>query len=105
MTRLTTMGELTPPSPMKSPTTHVCWSIFQCLYRPSLTPAEASWKGGPSGASNLEDVRESGDEIFDDADRAGDGLILRVRSCERGPSRNLLGELRDVVKDVLALAL
>jgi hypothetical protein len=76
------------------------------------TRVSASWdsapkrpgEGEPSGAPNLEEVREALGEIIDDAHRAG-AVILRVRQLAKRAAveRSLLG-LRDIVKDVLALA-
>jgi C4-dicarboxylate-specific signal transduction histidine kinase len=55
------------------------------------------------GVPNLEEVREALTEIIDDADRAG-AVILRVRHWAKGAfMKKALLDLKDVVKDVLAL--
>ena len=70
------------------------------------SPADAQSIVGllPDGTPNLEEVREALTEIIDDADRAS-AIILRVRQLsKRAPIEKSLLDLRDVVKDVLALA-
>src|SRR5207253_9134011 len=61
-------------------------------------------ESGPDGALNLEDIREALGEIRDDAERAS-AVVVRVRQlAKRTPVEKSLLDLKDVVKDVLALA-
>src|SRR5947199_3802827 len=105
MTSLTTMGELTASidHEVKQPLTAVVNNANACisLLEPARTrPGES----GPDGASNLEDIREALGEIRDDAERAS-AVVGRVRQlAKRAPVEKSLLDLRDVVKDVLALA-
>jgi PAS domain S-box-containing protein len=105
MTRLTTMGELTASiaHEVGQPLTGVVNNANACL--DLLDPApKRTGEGGPSGAPNLEEVREALAEIIDDADRAS-AVILRVRQlAKRGPIERSLLDLKNVVKEVLALA-
>jgi C4-dicarboxylate-specific signal transduction histidine kinase len=94
VTRLTTMGELTASiaHEVGQPLTGVINNANACL---GLLP---------DGAPKLEEVREALTEIIDDADRAN-AIIMRVRQLsKRAPIEKSLLDLRDVVKDVLALA-
>jgi signal transduction histidine kinase len=61
-------------------------------------------EGELSCAANFEEVRDALAEIIDDANRAG-AIILRVRQlAKRAPGERSVLDLRDIVKDVLALA-
>src|SRR2546425_4581157 len=94
ITRMTTMGELT---------ASIAHEVNQPLTA-VLNNANACLDLLPKGAPNLEEVREALTEIIDDADRAG-AVILRVRQlAKRTPVEKSLLDLRDVVKEVLALA-
>ena len=94
ITRMTTMGELT---------ASIAHEVNQPLTA-VLNNANACLDLLPKGAPNLEEVREALTEIIDDADRAG-AVILRVRQLAKGmPVERSLLDLRDIVKDVLALA-
>jgi PAS domain S-box-containing protein len=91
--RLITMGELTASiaHEVNQPLTAVVNNANACI---SLLP---------TGAPNLEEVRQALTEIIEDADRAG-AVIARVRQlAKRAPSEKSLLDLRDVVQDVLAL--
>src|SRR5712691_7639202 len=105
MTRLTTMGELTASiaHEVNQPLTAVVNNANACINLLDFAPKRPG-ESGPSGASNLEEVREVLTEIIDDADRAG-AVILRVRQlAKRAPVEKSDVDLRDVVRDVLALA-
>src|SRR6266700_1279148 len=94
VSRVTTMGELTASiaHEVNQPLTAVVNNANACL---DLLP---------KGAPNVAEVREALAEIIDDADRAS-AVILHVRLlAERAPIEKSLLDLRDVVKDVLALA-
>jgi C4-dicarboxylate-specific signal transduction histidine kinase len=94
VSRVTTMGELTASiaHEVNQPLTAVVNNANACL---DLLP---------KGAPNVEEVREALAEIIDDADRAS-AVILHVRQlAKRAPIEKSLLDLRDVVKDVLALA-
>ncbi len=94
VSRVTTMGELSASiaHEVGQPLTGVINNANACL---GLLP---------DGTPNLEEVREALTEIIDDADRAS-AIILRVRQLsKRAPIEKSLLDLRDVVKDVLALA-
>jgi PAS domain S-box-containing protein len=94
ITRITTMGELTASiaHEVNQPLTAVINNANACI---SLLP---------DGASNLEEVRLSLAEIIEDADRASD-VIARIRQlAKRAPIEKSLLDLKDVVKDVLALS-
>jgi PAS domain S-box-containing protein len=105
MTRLTTMGELTASiaHEVNQPLTAVVNNANACL--DLLDPAsKRTGQGGPSGAPNLEEVREALAEIIDDADRAS-AVIMRIRQlAKRAPVEKSLLDLKDVVNEVLALA-
>jgi len=105
VTRLTTMGELTASiaHEVNQPLTAVVNNANACISL--LEPApNHSGEAGPDGASNLEDIREALGEIRDDAERAS-AVVVRVRQlAKRAPVEKSLLDLRDVVKDVLALA-
>jgi signal transduction histidine kinase len=105
VSRVTTMGELTASIAHEAnqPLTAVVNNANACLSLLDSAPKRPG-EGGPSGAPNLEEVREALGEIIDDAHRAG-AVILRVRQLAKRAAveRSLLG-LRDIVKDVLALA-
>ncbi|PYK61341.1 MAG: hypothetical protein DME21_09500 [Verrucomicrobia bacterium] len=105
MTRLTTMGELTASiaHEVNQPLTAVVNNANACI---SLLEPASNRPGevGPDGASNLEDIREALGEIRDDAERAS-AVVGRVRQlAKRAPVEKSLLDLKDVVKDVLALA-
>ncbi len=94
VSRVTTMGELTASiaHEVNQPLTAVVNNANACL---DLLP---------KAAPNVEEVREALAEIIDDADRAS-AVILHVRQlAKRAPIEKSLLDLRDVVKDVLALA-
>ncbi len=94
VSRVTTMGELTASiaHEVNQPLTAVVNNANACL---DLLP---------KGAPNVAEVREALAEIIDDADRAS-AVILHVRQlAKRAPIEKSLLDLRDVVKDVLALA-
>src|SRR2546421_1678130 len=105
MTRLTTMGELTASiaHEVNQPLTAVVNNANACISL--LEPASnRPGESGPDGASNLEDIREALGEIRDDAERAS-AVVGRVRRLgERGAAGKSLLDLKEVVKDVLALA-
>jgi len=105
MTRLTTMGELTASiaHEVNQPLTAVVNNANACISL--LDPApQRPGEGGPNGVSNFEDIREALGEIRDDAERAS-AVVVRVRQlAKRAPIEKSLLDLRDVVKDVLALA-
>ncbi len=105
MTRLTTMGELTASiaHEVNQPLTAVVNNANACISL--LEPARTRHgESGPDGASNLEDIREALGEIRDDAERAS-AVVGRVRQlAKRAPVEKSLLDLKDVVKDVLALA-
>ena len=105
VTRLTTMGELTASiaHEVNQPLTAVVNNANACI---SLLEPASNRPGevGPDGASNLEDIREALGEIRDDAERAS-AVVGRVRQlAKRAPVEKSLLDLKDVVKDVLALA-
>ena len=105
VTRLTTMGELTASvaHEVGQPLTGVINNANACLGLLDPAPKRPG-EGGPDGSPNLEEVREALAEIIDDADRAS-AIIMRVRQLsKRAPIEKSLLDLRDVVKDVLALA-
>src|SRR6266478_3782187 len=105
MTRLTTMGELTASiaHEVNQPLTAVVNNANACISLLDPGPPRPG-EDRPSGASNLEEVREALTEIIDDADRAG-AVIRRVRQlAKRVPIEKSVVDLRDVVNDVLALA-
>jgi len=105
MTRLTTMGELTASiaHEVNQPLTAVVNNANACLSMLDPKPIR-SGEGGPDGVSNLQDIREALGEIRDDAERAS-AVVGRVRQLAKGaPVEKSLLDLRDVVKDVLALA-
>ena len=105
MTRLTTMGELTASiaHEVNQPLTAVVNNANACISLLEPAPSH-SGEGGPHGASNLEDIREALGEIRDDAERAS-AVVGRVRRlAKRAPVEKSLLDLKDVVKDVLALA-
>src|SRR6266436_5097770 len=105
MTRLTTMGELTASiaHEVNQPLTAVVNNANACISLLESAPKRPG-EDRPSGASNLEEVREALTEIIDDADRAG-AVIRRVRQlAKRAPIEKSVLDLRDVVNDVLALA-
>jgi len=94
ITRLTTMGELAASiaHEVNQPLTAVVNNANACL---DLLP---------NGALHLEDVREALREIIEDADRAST-VIMRVRQlAKRAPIEKSRLDLRDVVRDVLALS-
>ena len=105
MTRLTTMGELTASiaHEVNQPLTAVINNANACisLLEPGPTgPGTA----GPDGASTLQDIREALGEIRDDAERAS-AVVGRVRQlAKRAPVEKSFLDLKEVVKDVLALA-
>src|SRR5229473_173951 len=105
VSRVTTMGELTASiaHEVNQPLTAVTNNANACLSfldSAQKRPGQA----GPSCPLNLEEVREALMEIIDDADRAG-AVITRVRQlAKRAPGERSLLDLRDIVKDVLALA-
>src|SRR5207249_1974487 len=105
MTRLTTMGELTASiaHEVNQPLTAVVNNANACISLLDSAP-KLPGEDAPSSPSNLEEVREALTEIIDDADRAG-AVIQRVRQlAKRAPIEKSLLDLRDVVKEVLALA-
>jgi len=105
MTRLTTMGELTASiaHEVNQPLTAVVNNANACISLLDPAPPRPG-EGGPNGVSNLEDIREALGEIRDDAERAS-AVVVRVRQlAKRAPVEKSLLDLRDVVKDVLALA-
>jgi hypothetical protein len=94
VSRMTSMGELTASiaHEVNQPLTAVVNNANACLDML------------PNAAPNLEEVREALAEIIDDADRAS-AVIVRVQQlAKRAPIEKSLLDLRDVVKDVLALA-
>jgi PAS domain S-box-containing protein len=94
VSRLTTMGELT---------ASIAHEVNQPLAA-VVNNANACISLLPDGAPNLEEVHEALAEIIEDADRAS-AVIARVRNlAKRAPIEKSLLDLRDVVKDVLALA-
>ena len=105
MTRLTTMGEMTASiaHEVNQPLTAVINNANACisLLEPGPTgPGTA----GPDGASTLQDIREALGEIRDDAERAS-AVVGRVRQlAKRAPVEKSFLDLKEVVKDVLALA-
>ncbi len=105
MTRLTTMGELTASiaHEVNQPLTAVVNNANACISL--LEPASNhSGEAGPDGALNLKDIREALGGIRDDAERAS-AVVGRVRQlAKRAPVEKSLLDLKDVVKDVLALA-
>jgi signal transduction histidine kinase len=105
VSRVTTMGELTASiaHEVNQPLTAVLNNANACASL--LEPApKRSGEGGPSGAPNLEEVREALAEIINDADRAS-AVIMRVRQLAKGaPIEKSLLDLEEVVNDVLALA-
>ncbi len=105
MTRVTTMGELTASiaHEVNQPLTAVVNNANACISLLEPAPKRPG-EGGPDGASNLEDIREALGEIRDDAERAS-AVVGRVRQlAKRAPVEKSLLDLKDVVKDVLALA-
>jgi len=105
MTRLTTMGELTASiaHEVNQPLTAVVNNANACISLLDPAPPRPG-EGGPNGVSNLEDIREALGEIRDDAERAS-AVVGRVRQlAKRTPVEKSLLDLKDVVKDVLALA-
>ncbi len=115
-TRLTTMGELTASiaHEVNQPLTAVVNNANACISllepapnRPGeggLAAPKRPGEGGPDGALNLEDIREALGEIRDDAERAS-AVVVRVRQlAKRAPVEKSLLDLKDVVRDVLALA-
>ena len=93
-TRVTMMGELT---------ASIAHEVNQPLAA-VVNNANACISLMPDGAPDLAEVREALAEIIEDADRASD-VIARVRQlAKRAPIEKSLLDLRDVVKDVLALA-
>src|SRR2546428_2286611 len=105
ITRLTTMGELTASiaHEVNQPLTAVVNNANACISLLEPAPNRPG-DSGPDGASNLEDIREALGEIRDDAERAS-AVVGRVRQlAKRAPVEKSLLDLRDVVKDVLALA-
>src|SRR5258706_4940393 len=105
MTRLTTMGELTPSiaHEVNQPLTAVVNNANACISLLEPAPNRPG-EGGPDGASNLEDIREALGEIRDDAERAS-AVVGRVRQlAKRAPVEKSPLDLKAVVKDVLALA-
>src|SRR5882724_8737124 len=104
-TRLTTMGELTASiaHEVNQPLTAVVNNANACISLLEPAPSQ-SGDGGPHGASNLEDIREALGEIRNDGERAS-AVVGRVRQlAKRAPVEKSLLDLKDVVKDVLALA-
>jgi signal transduction histidine kinase/PAS domain-containing protein len=94
MTRVTTMGELTASiaHEVNQPLTAVINNANACL---GLLP---------DGAAELQEVRVALTEIVDDADRASE-VIARIRQLARkAPYEKTPLNLKEVVKDVLALA-
>ena len=94
VTRLTTMGELTASiaHEVNQPLTAVVNNANACI---SLLP---------ENSAGLEEVRQALAEIIEDAERASD-VIAHVRQlAKKAPVAKSLLDLRDVVKDVLALA-
>src|SRR6266567_4331188 len=105
MTRLTTMGELTASiaHEVNQPLTAVVNNANACISLLEPAPSH-SGEGGPHSTSNLEDIREALGEIRDDAERAS-AVVVRVRQlAKKAPVERSPLDLRDVVKDVLALA-
>jgi signal transduction histidine kinase len=99
------MGELTASiaHEVNQPLTAVLNNANACLHLLDPAPKHRG-EGGPSGDTNLEEVREALVEIIDDATRAG-AVITRVRQlARRTPLERSLLDLKDVVSDVLALA-
>jgi signal transduction histidine kinase len=105
MTRLTTMGELTASiaHEVNQPLTAVINNANACISL--LDPApKLPAQGRPSGVSHLDDIREALGEMRDDAERAS-AVVGRVRQlAKRAPVEKSLLDLKDVVKEVLALA-
>ena len=94
VSRVTAMGELT---------ASIAHEVNQPLTA-VLNNANACLDLLPKTAPNVEEVREALAEIIDDIDRAS-AVILHVRQlAKRTPVEKSLLDLRDVVKDVLALA-
>jgi len=105
MTRVTTMGELTASiaHEVNQPLTAVVNNANACISLLELAPNRPG-ESGPDGASNLEDIREALGEIRDDAERAS-AVVVRVRQlAKRAPVEKSLLDLKDVVREVLALA-
>jgi len=105
MTRVTTMGELTASiaHEVNQPLTAVVNNANACISLLEPAPSH-SGEGGPHSTSNLEDIREALGEIRDDAERAS-AVVVRVRQlAKKAPVERSPLDLRDVVKDVLALA-
>jgi signal transduction histidine kinase len=105
VSRVTTMGELTASiaHEVNQPLTAVVNNANACISLLDSAPKRQG-DGGLSGTPNLEEVRDALCEIIADADRAG-AVILRVRQLAiRAPGERSLLDLRDIVKDVLALA-
>jgi len=105
MTRLTTMGEMTASiaHEVNQPLTAVINNANACI---SLLEPGPNGPGtaGPDGASTLQDIREALGEIRDDAERAS-AVVGRVRQlAKRAPVEKSFLDLKEVVKDVLALA-
>jgi C4-dicarboxylate-specific signal transduction histidine kinase len=94
VSRLTTMGELT---------ASIAHEVNQPLTA-VVNNANASLSLLPPDVPKLEEVRQALTEIIDDANRASD-VIVRVRQlAKRAPIEKSPLDLRDVVRDVLALA-
>ena len=105
MTRMTTMGELTASiaHEVNQPLTAVVNNANACISLLEPAPSH-SGEAGPDRASNLEDIREALGEIRDDAERAS-AVVGRVRQlAKRAPVEKSFLDLKDVVRDVLALA-
>ena len=94
MTRITTMGELT---------TSIAHEVNQPLTA-VVNNANACISLLPKTVPHLAEVREALAEIIDDANRASD-VIARVRQlAKKAPIEKSFLDLRDVVREVLALA-
>jgi PAS domain S-box-containing protein len=105
VSRVTTMGELTASiaHEVNQPLTAVVNNANACISLLDSAPTRPG-EGGPSGTPNLEEVREALAEIIEDANRAG-AVTMRVRQlAKKAPGERSLLDLRDIVKDVLALA-
>ena len=100
VSRMTTMGELTASiaHEVNQPLTAVVNNANACI---SLLEPAPNRPG--KTVSNLEDIREALGEIRDDAERAS-AVVGRVRQlAKRAPVEKSFLDLKDVVRDVLAL--
>src|SRR5882762_1548260 len=105
MTRLTTMGELTASiaHEVNQPLTAVVNNANACLdYLAAAT--KRFGQGGREGFADFQEIRDALTEIVDDTNRAS-AVIARVRQlAKKAPFERTQLHLKDVVKDVLALA-